>query len=410
MKLEQPWIEKYKPQNVKGLVGNTEAIVKIVNWLQIWPRSIVRNRRALMIYGPAGVGKTISIHAIAEELGYEVSEINSSVKRSKKMIDELLKTSTMSGTLTKSRGRLVLVDELAGLSGKSDRGAASALKTHIQSTRVPIILVTNDISEAKIRPLRKLCTLIEFKPVEPNEITELLNYICQQEKLVFEDEAIEQLAINSRGDVRGAINDLQAIAKTGLSITKDTVLDFLKSRDYTIGTQEAIDKIFYANTWAEAVNVANQTDIYPDELLRWISSNVSLVFPDLTQQIKALEFLSRASIFYRRISRTQNWRLLPYSKELMCITRTITGGTPNSRHPNYRFPDWISQMGFSRSLRQKRSLVGQLLSPIVHLSSKKAYREYIDILRVLLNNSKTKNTIILDLGLSEELVQFITKQ
>ena len=147
VKVEQPWVEKYRPQGIKDLVGNSNAITKVNDWLSKWPKSVHRNKRAIMLFGPAGVGKTVVVHTIASELGYDITEINATVKRSKKRMIELLQTSTMTGTLTSRRGRVVLVDELAGLSGRSDRGAASALIEHIKKTRVPIILVTNNVSE-----------------------------------------------------------------------------------------------------------------------------------------------------------------------------------------------------------------------------------------------------------------------
>ena len=407
--IDQPWVEKYRPQSSKDLVGNTTAISKIKKWLSNWPKSIFRNKRALMLFGPSGVGKTLVAHTIASELGYDITEINATVKRSKKRIGELLQTSTMTGTLTSTRGRVLLVDELAGLSGRSDRGAASALKEHIQKTRVPIILVTNDISEPKIRPLRKITTLIEFEQVRGSEIVEMLKRICNQEKIRFEDSGLDTLASHSRGDIRAAINDLQSIAKSVSVLNNRNVLEFIQSRDQKINLNEALDRIFYAETWNKAIIAANQIDVYPDELIRWISANIPLVFPDLKQQVKAFDFLSRASIFSRRINRTQNWRLLPYSKELMCITGTITDGTPTPKRPEYRFPDWIQQMGFSRGVRQKRALVGHTLSPIVHLSAKRAYEEYIIVLKALLKETKLKEIVKNDLDLSEELVNFILK-
>ena len=133
--INQSWVEKYRPQATKDFVGNTTAISKILKWLSNWPKSISRNRRALMLFGPSGVGKTLVAHTIASELGYDITEINATVKRSKKRMVELLQTSTMTGTLTSTRGRVLLVDELAGLSGRSDRGAASALKDYIQKTK-----------------------------------------------------------------------------------------------------------------------------------------------------------------------------------------------------------------------------------------------------------------------------------
>jgi replication factor C large subunit len=402
-------VEKYAPQKIQDLVGNTALISQVADWLENWPRSISRNRRALLLYGPTGVGKTITVYTIARELGFEVSEINATVKRSKKMMNELLKNATMMSTLTQKKRRLVLVDELAGLSGRSDRGAASAIKTYIPKTRVPMVLVTTDISDSKIRPLLRLCTSFEFQTLTITEVTNLLTRICQQEKIEFKESALQTLATSSRGDLRAAINDLQSVWKKGKAITDASVAEFLKKRDRSIDLNEALNRIFYADSWRQAIFAANQTDIYPDELIRWVSNNVPLVFRELKQQVRAFELLSKASIFSRRIRRTQNWRLLPYSKELMCITASLTKGAPTPEPPEYQYPEWIRQMGFSRSKRQKRALIGQLLAPIVHLSAKKAYKEYLIILKSLLENPTTKNTVVSDLELSNELVQFILK-
>ncbi|MFX1539817.1 MAG: replication factor C large subunit [Promethearchaeota archaeon] len=407
--IAEPWVEKYKPQKIRDLIGNNRAIAKITEWLQEWPKTITRNRRALMLYGPSGVGKTIAVYTIARELGFEISEINASVKRSKKRMSELLRTSTMTQTLTSKRGRLVLVDELAGLSGKSDRGAASALNYHIKNTRVPIILVTNDVSDSKISPLKKICTLIEFEPFKPSEVTTILKRICKKEKLTFDEPGLELLATYSRGDIRAAINDLQSIARTGANISKKTILELVRSRDHTIDIREVLDHIFYAENWNKAVYAANQSGVYPDELLRWISNNVPIVFTDINQQVKAFDLLSKASIFASRISRTQNWRLLPYSKELMCITGSITDGTPTPDRSNYQFPEWIRQMGFSRGIRQKRIAIGQIISPIVRMSAKKAYKEYLIVLKAFLKNPHTKPTVTAELKLTEDLIQFILK-
>ena len=266
--IDKPWVEKYAPHKIQDLVGNSTVISNVSDWLANWPRSIARNRRALLLHGPPGVGKTVAVYTIARELGFEVSEINATVKRSKKMMNELLKNATMMTTLTQKKGRLVLVDELAGLSGRSDRGAASALKDYIPITRVPMVLITTDIADSKIRPLLQLCSSFEFQPLTTPEVTELLAKICQREKLEFEEAALETLATYSRGDLRAAINDLQAVSKTRKTITDTLVIEFLKRRDRIIDLDEALNQIFYADSWNQAIFAANQTDVYPDELIR----------------------------------------------------------------------------------------------------------------------------------------------
>ena len=144
--MHQPWAEKYQPQSIEEIIGNKSVIQTILKWVDQWPRSISRNRRALLLHGPPGVGKTIAVYIIAKQLGFEINEINASDKRSKKVMQQLLNRAANAGSLFSKRGRILLIDELAGLSGKSDRGASSAFKEFIPKTRVPMIFVTTDIT------------------------------------------------------------------------------------------------------------------------------------------------------------------------------------------------------------------------------------------------------------------------
>ncbi|MCK4823014.1 replication factor C large subunit, partial [bacterium] len=404
---ELPWTEKYKPQKISDLIENITAIRILRNWLENWPGSASRQGRALLVHGPAGAGKTVAVYVIASELGFEVTEINASDKRSKKMILELLKTATTSGSLFSKRGRIILVDELEGLSGREDRGAAKALVKIIQGTRVPVILVVNDIEIQKIRPLKKFCRLVEFQPLTEKGLIKQLRKICAEEQIECDDEALKHITRLSRGDMRAAINDLQGIVTRGGAATNEAALRVLKWRDRALELEEPLDQIFYAKNWNNAVSTMQKTDIAPDELLRWISTNIPLIFRDTGQLSKAFHWLSRSSIFSRRIRQTQNWKLLPYTKELMCITGSIIDGEPAPRPQKYRFPEWILQMGRSKFMRQKRKEIGLVLAPHVHTSWRKAYHEYVIVLHSLLKHSITRDVVIKELELSEGIVKFI---
>jgi replication factor C large subunit len=406
----QPWTEKHKPTKSADFIGNEKAIHSIRSWLDRWPKTTSHGRNALLLFGPTGVGKTTAVYVVAAELGFEVTEINASDKRSKGVLEESLGSATTSGSLLGKRGRIVLVDELSGLSGSSDRGATTAIGNLIRQTRVPIVLIADDITDERIAPLRLLCQTVEFQPLPDDTIVKQLERISLKEAIKHDKPALEYIARQAKGDLRAATNDLQAVVRSGGTATIEDARRLLRWRDRTLEVTETLDGIFYAEKWSDAIDTIDKTDVYPEELLRWISCNVSLVFRNNIEVSNAFHWLSRSSIFSQRIRRTQDWKLLPYFKELMCITGSIAGGAPIARNSEYRYPEWIRQMGRSKSLRQKQKDIGVLLSPIVHASWRVAYREYALILRVLLENRTRRLRVQEDLGLTGDMADFVLKQ
>ena len=62
---ESPWIEKYRPQFLKDIVGNTESVSRLQAIAE------VGNLPNIILSGPPGIGKTTSILCLAHQmLGY----------------------------------------------------------------------------------------------------------------------------------------------------------------------------------------------------------------------------------------------------------------------------------------------------------------------------------------------------
>ena len=159
-----PWVEKYRPQTIKDLIGFEKNSNKLKQFLDdffnlqtkyrklrkeiktISDPSIIRKKKlqlksfqlkmvrkkAILLIGPAGVGKTTIVYALANDYNMSVIELNASDVRTEDAIQNKLhetvkSTNLLSFTKKKSRGKLILIDEVDGIHGQSDRGGVKAL-------------------------------------------------------------------------------------------------------------------------------------------------------------------------------------------------------------------------------------------------------------------------------------------
>lgn len=130
------WVEKYKPQNLKGIIGqqgDKSNMRKLVAWVKAWaqhhasggkppPRPPPWNSgadngawaKAALLSGPPGVGKTTTAYLVSKELGYDVMEMNASDTRSKKLLEAMVSDAMSSKSLSKTSNSRVSVGLAAG--------------------------------------------------------------------------------------------------------------------------------------------------------------------------------------------------------------------------------------------------------------------------------------------------------
>ena len=312
------WTIKYSPQKESEIVGNPKAVSEIKMFLNNWSS---RNKiKALLLLGPAGCGKTSSVHLMAKLNNYNVIEINASDVRSKKSIEENILPTVATRSIDQSKKKLYLIDEVDGLSGNQDRGGLSAMFQVIKLSRFPIIFTANDIRNSKFTKLRSKkkdnpVKIITFKSIHESTIAKVLQKICIKEKIKADLNALIEIAKNVNKDLRSAINDLQAITEGKRKLSISDVKGLQQVRDVEKNIFTVLTIIFHNKNIQDCKQAVSSLDIDWGLLLQWV--NESLPFHKASPEIlyRAYIALSKADIIWNRIKSNPekiSWSMLPY--------------------------------------------------------------------------------------------------
>jgi replication factor C large subunit len=399
------WVEKYRPRSVSEIVGNEEAKTAFINWLE---KGKKRKKKAVLLYGPAGVGKTALVNAASNQFGFTIIEMNASDTRTEKAINKVGKPATSYVSLDRfsveTKGNLLFLDEVDGVFGQQDRGGIGAIVKIVKESLVPVVMAANDTDLKKLKPLKRVCLLIRFHPVRIPLIITMLRKICLKENVEAEFEALERIACNSRGDMRSAINDLQsAAAGKALLRVQDTFL--LKSRNKDIGMYEVLRGVFSAESVGEAATLINQSNVDYDEFLLSVSDNLPLRYTDPLDLAVAYDIVSRADVFRGRVG-TENWRLLKYFFNLLAEAVTVS---PKSFKPfKFIFPPMrIMTLFWTKPKRAKLEAICAKIALKCHISRATAKNDVIPFIKILIE--KEKSTPIINwLKLESDEVEYLT--
>jgi len=317
---ERPWAERFKPRTLGEVVDNKEALRRFVSWVNSWKAGPPKNR-SVFIYGPPGVGKTSSVEALAKDLGFDLIEVNASDYRTAKRLETILgKAVSQTQTLFGMR-RMILFDELEGISGQEDRGGIEAILRLIKETRSPIVLVaTGSLEEWEelLSPLMRVSEVIEFRRISFRDIVQKLKALCQELGVEAEEEVVEAIAEKAGGDLRSATNDLEAFGREKKTLTFEDVY-WLSDRDRKGDLSEVLRRIFSAKSFREARDALDASPIRYEELFEWIYENLPYTFDDPHDLAEAMDALSRADIHKSRVEKTQEYRLMKYMFNAMVV-------------------------------------------------------------------------------------------
>jgi replication factor C large subunit len=403
------WVEKYRPKKIEDIVGNEEAKASFVEWL----KSKRKSKKAVLLYGPPGVGKTALANATAREFGFTIIEMNASDTRSEKAINAVAKPATSYVALDnfsgqsqiKGKGNILFLDEVDGIAGNEDRGGVGAIIKIIEEARTPVIMAANDPDVEKLRPLKKVCLLIRFQQIRIPMVIALLQKICLLEHVKAEFEALERIAENSRGDVRSAINDLQSLSEGTHTLTlQDTVM--LSSRNKDISMDDTLRGYFTAKSIAEVSSLLSYSSIDYDDFLLSVSDNLPKRYTNPAELAAAYDFVSQADVFRGRIG-TENWHLLKYFFNSLSQAAAVN---PESSKPFTLItpPIRIITLFWTKGKRTMLNGICGKIGAQCHVSHGKAKHEFVPFVKELLQKQKD-SPLIEWFKFTPEEVDFLVK-
>ena len=372
-------------------MGNRSVAENLLSWVKEWSSGMKVKEKAALLVGPAGCGKTSSVYAVGLELGYEIKEMNASDTRNKEAMETIVKHSALEGSLLTGTmvKRLLLIDEVDGIHGREDRGGLSELIKIIRDSRVPIICTANDPWNPKLRSLRGYCKILKFKRLSPPSIKKVLKRICEKEGVKITDTALDEIAKNCGGDLRAAINDLEVIC-VGRKLVAVGDTKVLSSRDKEKEIFQTLKELFSAKTLKEAVFSVRGLDMDHGMFFNWIYENAHLHAESPKELVELYESVAMADVFWYRILRKQNWKLLTYFYDYLTWSVWASKST-RYKWKRYQFPSLISALAKSKAERRIKNQLGTKLGRVFHVSSKTVLKDIVPYLREIIGNSSIEN-------------------
>ena len=215
-----PWVEKYRPKTLDDVVGHKQIIERLKKY------SEDKNLPNMIFAGSAGTGKTTSAIAIAKALysdNYERNflELNASDDRGIEVVRKTIKDFARTLPLD-AEYKIIFLDEADALTQDAQQALRRTMEKYTKTCR---FILSCNYSSKIIEPIQSRCVVFRFKPLEKLDVVERIKYVAKLENIKIDSKALDSIFYVSLGDMRKAVNILQACSVLNSNIEEKDVFN-----------------------------------------------------------------------------------------------------------------------------------------------------------------------------------------
>ncbi|MDR0767477.1 MAG: replication factor C small subunit [Methanosarcinales archaeon] len=216
---EEIWVEKYRPMKLDDVFGQEETVERLKSYVSS------RNLPHLLFTGPPGVGKTASAVSIARELfgehwGENFTELNASDERGIDIVRNKIKTFAKTAPIGGASFKIIFLDEADALTNDAQSALRRTMEKYSSNCR---FILSCNYSSKIIEPIQSRCAIYRFRSLTDEAIAKRIQYIAGCENLTITEDGLKALVYVAGGDMRKAVNSLQATAFIQKDIDEETV-------------------------------------------------------------------------------------------------------------------------------------------------------------------------------------------
>ncbi len=213
------WAEKYRPKTLSNIVDQKDIIERLKSFVQS------RNVPHCIFAGPPGTGKTTAALCLSRDLygeGYRehTMELNASDQRGIDVVRDTVKTFARVKSIGEIPFKIMILDEADNMTSDAQQALRRTMERYTETCR--FVLCAN-YSGKIIEPIQSRCAPFRFTYLPRKEHDSYLCEIASKEKIKLEPDGLDAIFEVCSGDLRRAINTLQAAASVGKPIDSKVV-------------------------------------------------------------------------------------------------------------------------------------------------------------------------------------------